>query len=123
MEGCLKKRGKTKFGMRPHFVTPAPRKPPPPITAIHQYVTILLDNLVGELNPEQRDCLEITLRNVEQLRAMIGDLRKWLGEGRSRADGVSLKTTRPRQEPSSHPCSGTCPAIPRLEPPTRRPDL
>jgi signal transduction histidine kinase len=45
-----------------------------PLTAIYQFVTILLDKLAGELNPEQHEYLEIVLRNVKQLQAMIHDL-------------------------------------------------
>jgi len=45
-----------------------------PLNAIYQFVTILLDKLVGDLNPEQRDYLEIVFRNVKQLQAMIDDL-------------------------------------------------
>src|SRR6266404_4926519 len=45
-----------------------------PLTAIYQFVTILLDRLAGEINPEQREYLEIVLRNVKQLQAMINDL-------------------------------------------------
>jgi nitrogen-specific signal transduction histidine kinase len=45
-----------------------------PLTAIYQFVTILLDKLAGELNPEQNGYLEIVLRNVKQLRSMINDL-------------------------------------------------
>lgn len=45
-----------------------------PLTAIYQFVTILLDNLAGALNQEQRDYLEIVLRNVKQLQSMINDL-------------------------------------------------
>jgi signal transduction histidine kinase len=45
-----------------------------PLTAVRQFVTILLDGLAGELNPEQRGYLEIVLRNVNQLRSMINDL-------------------------------------------------
>ncbi len=45
-----------------------------PLAAIYQFITILLDGLAGELGPEQRDYLEIVLRNVNQLRAMVGDL-------------------------------------------------
>jgi signal transduction histidine kinase len=45
-----------------------------PLTAIYQFSTILLDNIVGELNPEQRESMEIVLRNVKQLQAMIDDL-------------------------------------------------
>jgi len=45
-----------------------------PLTAIHQFVTILLDGLAGDLNSEQREYTEIALKNVYQLRAMISDL-------------------------------------------------
>jgi signal transduction histidine kinase len=45
-----------------------------PLTAIRQFVTILLDRLAGELNGEQSQYLEIVLRNVKQLQAMINDL-------------------------------------------------
>jgi signal transduction histidine kinase len=45
-----------------------------PLTAIYQFVTILLDSLAGELNPEQREFMEIVLRNVKQLQSMINDL-------------------------------------------------
>jgi signal transduction histidine kinase len=45
-----------------------------PLTAIYQFVTILLDKLAGDLNPQQREYLEIALRNVKQLHAMINDL-------------------------------------------------
>src|SRR6202045_2463721 len=45
-----------------------------PLTAIYQFVTILQDGLAGEVNPEQHQHLEVVLRNVKQLRAMINDL-------------------------------------------------
>ena len=45
-----------------------------PLTAIHQFVTILLDKLAGDLQPKQHEYLEIVLRNVNQLRSMINDL-------------------------------------------------
>lgn len=45
-----------------------------PLTAIHQFVTILLDGLAGALMPEQRQYLDIALRNVKQLDLMINDL-------------------------------------------------
>jgi signal transduction histidine kinase len=45
-----------------------------PLTAIYQFVTILLDRLAGELNAEQHEYLEIVLRNVKQLQSMINDL-------------------------------------------------
>jgi signal transduction histidine kinase len=45
-----------------------------PLTAIYQFVTILLDGLAGELTTEQGGYLDIVLRNVKQLHAMINDL-------------------------------------------------
>jgi len=45
-----------------------------PLTAVRQFVSILLDGLAGELNSEQRQYLEIVLRNVKQLHSMINDL-------------------------------------------------
>lgn len=45
-----------------------------PLTCIHQFVTILLDGLAGEINPEQRYHLATVLNSVHQLRAMIRDL-------------------------------------------------
>src|SRR5580693_8204498 len=45
-----------------------------PLSAVRQFVTILLDGLAGELNLEQGEYLEIVLRNVKQLHSMINDL-------------------------------------------------
>jgi signal transduction histidine kinase len=45
-----------------------------PLTCIHQFVTILMDGLAGEINPEQRYHLATVLNSVHQLRAMIRDL-------------------------------------------------
>src|SRR6202011_5671504 len=45
-----------------------------PLTAIYQFVTILIDKLAGELNLEQHEYLQIVLKNVKQLESMINDL-------------------------------------------------
>ncbi len=45
-----------------------------PLTATHQFVTIILDGLAGDLNPEQREYLEIALKNINQLKNMISEL-------------------------------------------------
>src|ERR1700689_216199 len=45
-----------------------------PLSAIRQFVTILLDGLAGELQPEQQEYMGIVLRNVKQLQSMISDL-------------------------------------------------
>lgn len=45
-----------------------------PLTSVHQFITILLDGLAGEIRKEQKDYLQIALRNVDQLSKMIDDL-------------------------------------------------
>jgi len=45
-----------------------------PLTCIHQFTTILLDGLAGEINPDQRDHLKTILKSVNQLGAMVRDL-------------------------------------------------
>jgi signal transduction histidine kinase len=45
-----------------------------PLTAIYQFVSILLDGLAGELNTKQREYLACTLKNSQQLKSMIDDL-------------------------------------------------
>lgn len=45
-----------------------------PLSVIHQFTTILLDGLSGELNDDQKEHLSIISRNVDALRTMIDDL-------------------------------------------------
>jgi signal transduction histidine kinase len=45
-----------------------------PLTAIYQFVTLLVDGLAGELTPQQQEYLSIILRNVDQLQTMVRDL-------------------------------------------------
>lgn len=45
-----------------------------PLTCIHQYVTILLDGLAGDMTIEQRSHLNTILKSVNQLGAMVRDL-------------------------------------------------
>ena len=45
-----------------------------PLTAIKQFANILLCGWSGELSPEQREFLQIVLKNVLQLQSMIDDL-------------------------------------------------
>jgi signal transduction histidine kinase len=59
-----------------------------PLTCIHQYVTILLDGLAGEINPEQRDYLNTIVRSVNQLGAMVRDL---LEAARAESGKISLE--------------------------------
>ncbi len=61
-----------------------------PLTAVHQFVSLLLDGLAGELKPEQKEYLEIASKNVDQLSRMIQDLLD-----ATRADAGKL-TMQPR---------------------------
>jgi signal transduction histidine kinase len=45
-----------------------------PLTVIYQAMANLLSGAVGDINGEQRECLEIAMPNVNQLRKMIDDL-------------------------------------------------
>jgi len=45
-----------------------------PLTCIHQYVTLLLDGLVGPMAPDQTSHLKTVLKSVNQLHTMIRDL-------------------------------------------------
>lgn len=45
-----------------------------PLAAVQEFVMILLDGIAGEVNDRQRRYLQIALRNIEELRAMVRDL-------------------------------------------------
>lgn len=60
--------------LRDQFLSHVSHELRSPLTAIYQFVTILLDELAGDLSTEQREYLEIVLRNASQLRTMIEDL-------------------------------------------------
>jgi sigma-B regulation protein RsbU (phosphoserine phosphatase) len=60
-----------------------------PLTCIHQFVTILLDGLAGEVNPEQREHLSTIFRSVNQLGAMVRDLLE-----ASRAESGKIRIER-----------------------------
>jgi signal transduction histidine kinase len=45
-----------------------------PLTAIYQFVSIVLDGLAGEVSPKQHEYLQNALKNSRQLKSMIDDL-------------------------------------------------
>jgi len=59
-----------------------------PLTCIHQYVTILLDGLAGDMTLEQRSHLNTILKSVNQLGAMVRDL---LEAARAESGKISLE--------------------------------
>jgi signal transduction histidine kinase len=74
MQGETDQIRKQQLQLKDDFLSHVSHELRSPLTAIYQFVTILLDKLAGELNPEQREHLEIVLRNVKQLQSMISDL-------------------------------------------------
>lgn len=59
-----------------------------PLTAVHQFTTILLDGLDGPLTKDQREHLEIMFRNVNHLKLMIDDL---LDASRAEASKLTVR--------------------------------
>ena len=45
-----------------------------PLTAVHQFSTILMDGLAGPLSTDQTEAVRVILRNTRQLESMIEDL-------------------------------------------------
>jgi signal transduction histidine kinase/CheY-like chemotaxis protein len=60
--------------MKDQFISHVSHELRSPLSVLHQFTTIMLDGLAGELSSEQREYLEIILKNSLQLRNMIADL-------------------------------------------------
>jgi len=45
-----------------------------PLTALHQFTSLVTDGVAGELNPLQKEYLDVAMRNAQQLNRMIDDL-------------------------------------------------
>jgi PAS domain S-box-containing protein len=73
-EEALKQNQQQQLEMRDQFLSRMSHELRSPLTPIHQFITILLDGIAGDLNAEQREYLLIVLRNVNILRNMISDL-------------------------------------------------
>jgi signal transduction histidine kinase len=74
MQGETNQIRKLQLRLKDDFLSHVSHELRSPLTAIYQFVSILLDGLAGELRPEQAEYLRITLRNVRQLESMIADL-------------------------------------------------
>src|SRR5882762_5534092 len=70
----LDRTGREQLEMKDQFISHVSHELRSPLSAVHQFTTILLDGLAGGITEEQREYLEIILRNSLQLRSMIGDL-------------------------------------------------
>ena len=65
---------KQQLELKDQFLSHASHELRSPLTTIHQFVSILADGLAGDFNQEQQEYLDIIMRNVLELRGMIGDL-------------------------------------------------
>ena len=83
------KSNEERLRMKGEFLSHVSHELRSPLAVVHQFTTILLDGLGGPLTSEQREYLEISLRNVNQLKGMIDDLLE-----ASRADVGKLTVRR-----------------------------
>ena len=65
--------------LKSQFLSHASHELLSPLTPIYEIVTALLDGSSGNLTPEQRENLEIVLRNTNQLQTMVNDLLEVTG--------------------------------------------
>jgi signal transduction histidine kinase len=59
-----------------------------PLAALHQFISLVADETCGPLNLDQRDCLDVAVRNIRQLAVMIDDL---LAFGRFQSGKLALR--------------------------------
>jgi signal transduction histidine kinase len=71
-EADLLRRNEVK--LRDEFLSHVSHELRSPLTSIYSFSTIIADGLAGETTPQQNEYLQIILRNVRQLQAMIEDL-------------------------------------------------
>jgi signal transduction histidine kinase len=73
-EAQLHRTQQRQLELKDQFISHVSHELRSPLTPIHQFVTILLDEIGGPLTADQREYLNIVHRNAGQLRQMIGDL-------------------------------------------------
>src|SRR6202167_1199835 len=65
---------KNEIQLRDEFLSHVSHELRSPLTSIYSFNSIIADGLAGQTTPQQDEYLQIILRNVGQLRAMIEDL-------------------------------------------------
>jgi len=70
----LRRTQRQQLELKDQFISHVSHELRSPLTPIHQFVQILLDEIGGPLTAEQREYLGIVHRNAEQLGKMISDL-------------------------------------------------
>jgi len=84
----VRARTEEEIALKDRFLSHVSHELRSPVTAIYQFVTLLRDGHAGEITPEQREYLDITTRNIQELRAMIDDL---LVAARGDAERLSVR--------------------------------
>jgi len=92
----LRRSQQEQLDLKDQFVSHVSHELRSPLTPIYQFATIMLDELGGPLNAQQREYMEIVLRNAEQLRGMISDL---IDMTRTQTGKLSVDRRRIRVEP------------------------
>jgi signal transduction histidine kinase len=65
---------RTEVQLRDNFLSHVSHELRSPLTSIYSFNSIIADGLAGQTTPKQDEYLQIILRNVAQLRAMVDDL-------------------------------------------------
>lgn len=65
---------RTQIKLKDEFLSHVSHELRSPLTSIYSFTSIIADGLAGETTPEQKEYLQIVLKNVVQLQAMIEDL-------------------------------------------------
>lgn len=73
-EAQLRRTQREELDLKDEFVSHVSHELRSPLTPIYQFATILRDEIGGPLNDQQKEFVEIVIRNAEQLGTMIGDL-------------------------------------------------
>jgi len=60
--------------LRDQFLSHVSHELRSPLTSIYSFSSIIADGIAGETSPQQDEYLQIVLKNVEQLQAMVEDL-------------------------------------------------
>jgi signal transduction histidine kinase len=60
--------------LRDRFLSHVSHELRSPLTSIYSFSSIIADGIAGETSPQQDEYLQIVLKNVEQLQAMVEDL-------------------------------------------------
>ncbi|MEO8200625.1 MAG: ATP-binding protein [Gemmatimonadota bacterium] len=73
-ELALEQNGRDQMRFKDEFLSHVSHELRSPLTAIKQFTSILLSDVAGRLNDEQRQYQQIVLKNIHQLQSMIDDL-------------------------------------------------